>query len=88
MIHIFMQISQQGLCAIGDSDKLMLPRPSVFSWGDLRITHMQLGDVKVRLYWAKFPRLILQKHPQLLQSSPEEDERKIKKDKRKYKQIR
>lgn len=34
-------------------------------------THMELGNVKIRLDWTKFPRLIFQKHPQLFQSCPE-----------------
>ncbi len=37
---------------------------------DMILTHMQLGDVKVRLDRAQFPRLIFQKHPQLFQSGP------------------
>lgn len=33
-------------------------------------THVELGDVEVRLDRAQLPRLVLQEHPQLLQSGP------------------
>lgn len=44
---------------------------SVSLLSDMALTHMELGDVKVRLHRAQLPRLVFQKHPQLFQSGPE-----------------
>lgn len=51
----------------------------LFSLTFMVFTHMQLSDVEVRLDWTQFPRLVLQKHPQLFQPSPEKMQRREKK---------
>ena len=60
----------------------------------MTFTHVELGDVKVGLDGAQFPRLIFQKHPKLFQSCPGGVEKRqkgmgmsIKKTKRRLKKL-